>query len=85
MERYLDEYFKNFQPLRDVERGFHALHIHGEWYPHKDAIVREFAQRLATYYPDYIVEYEGTHRASTQYYVTAKMVRKKSGSLNDLI
>lgn len=85
MPPYLDEYFSRFTVLEQPERGSHALHFDGEKVQHKDAIIAEFKERLAGYYPGYDLVFEEKYMGPERVYITAKPVARKRGDLDFLI
>ena len=88
MVAYLDEYFSRFTVLEQPERGIHALHFDGmNMLLNRDAVIAEFKERLAGYYPAYIIEYKEKYVGPLRVYIEARMrpIPKKRGDLDLLI
>lgn len=87
MPSYLDEYFSRFTPLKQPECGGHALHFDGVKIQHKEAVIQEFKERLAGYYPAYTITCTESDLGPGRVYIEAKMVLilKNNSSLKDLI
>lgn len=87
MPPYLDEYFSRFTVLEQPERGSHDLHFDGVKFQHKEAVIREFKERLAGYYPGYIITCTESDLGPLRVYIEAIMrpIPKKRGDLDLLI
>lgn len=87
MPSYLDEYFSRFTPLKQPECGGHALHFDGVKIQHKEAVIQEFKERLAGYYPGYIITCTESDLRPLRVYIEARMrpIPKKRGDLDLLI